>query len=136
MPLCPYAPLPRPSVARATVRRQICHVMHTIFGFTRLGFNRLGFNTNSLGFNHFGLGSKVVDLFFEIIPMFVATDFARRRYVAQIYANSGANLRDETIPKKNGLNLQVLILLRFARLVTSFPVRAVPCLGSSKCFLS
>ena len=64
-----------------------------------------GFSTiSSFGFNR--LSSKLVGMFLEIVPMFVAKDFTQRHLVAQICANSGANahfgayLRDEAIPNK------------------------------------
>ena len=71
-----------------------------------------GFSTiSNFGFNRFGFGSKSfksVSMFLEIVPSFVAKDFARRHFVAQICANFGAfahfgaylNLRDEAIPNK------------------------------------
>ena len=37
-------------------------------------------------FNH--LSSQLVGMFLEIVPMFVDKKFARRRFVAQICANS------------------------------------------------
>ena len=51
------------------------------------------------------LSSKLVGMFLEIVPMFVAKDFVRRCFIAQICANSGAhaqfgayfNLRNEAI---------------------------------------
>ena len=45
-------------------------------------------------------------MFFGVVPTFVAKDFARRRFLAQICANSGAHahfgayLRDEAISNK------------------------------------
>ena len=64
-----------------------------------------GFSTiSSFSFNR--LSSKLVGMFPEIVPMFVAKDFTRRHLVAQICASSGANahfgayLRDEAIPNK------------------------------------
>ena len=52
------------------------------------------------------LSWKLVDMFFGIVPMFAVKDFARRRFLAQICANSGAHahfgayLRDEAISNK------------------------------------
>ena len=64
-----------------------------------------GFSTiSSFGFNR--LSSKLVGMFLEIVPMFVAKYFTQRHLVAQICANSGANahfgayLRDKAIPNK------------------------------------
>ena len=59
---------------------------------------------SSFSFNR--LSSKLVGMFLEIVPMFVAKDFVRRCFIAQICANSGAHahfgayLRDEAIPNK------------------------------------
>ena len=56
---------------------------------------------SSFGFNRLmRLSSKLVSMFFEIVPMFVDKDFAGHRFVAQICANSGAYLRDGAIPNK------------------------------------
>ena len=44
-----------------------------------------GFSTIS-NFSFTSLDSKLVGMFFETLPMFVAKDFARRRFVAQISA--------------------------------------------------
>ena len=50
-----------------------------------------GFSTiSSFSFNRLGSKLVMVSMFLEIVPMFVAKDFARRHFVAQIYANSGA----------------------------------------------
>ena len=49
-----------------------------------------GFLTiSSFDFNRIGL--KLLDMFFGTVPMFILKDFARRRYIAQICANSGAH---------------------------------------------
>ena len=60
-----------------------------------------GFLTiSSFGFNR--LSSKLVSMFFGIVPMFVLKDFVSDSFVAQICANYGAhahfgaNLRDPT----------------------------------------
>ena len=59
---------------------------------------------SSFGFNR--LSSKLVSMFFGIVPMFVLKDFVRDCFIAQICANSGAHahfgayLRDEAITKK------------------------------------
>ena len=59
---------------------------------------------SSFGFNR--LSSKLVSMFFGIVPMFVPTDFVSDCFVAQICANYGAhahfgaNLRDEAILNK------------------------------------
>ena len=64
-----------------------------------------GFLTiSSFGFNR--LSSKLVGMFFRIVPMFVLKDFVPDCFVAQICASSGAQahfgayLRDEAIPNK------------------------------------
>ena len=64
-----------------------------------------GFLTiSSFGFNR--LSSKLVSMFFGIVPMFVPKDFVSDCLVAQICANYGAhahfgaNLRDEAILNK------------------------------------
>ena len=64
-----------------------------------------GFLTiSSFGFNR--LSSKLVGMFFRIVPMFVPKGFVPDCSVAQICANSGAHahfgayLRDEAIPNK------------------------------------
>ena len=64
-----------------------------------------GFLTiSSFGFNR--LSSKLVGMFFGIVPMFVPKDFVPDCFIAQICANYGthahfgANLRDEAIPNK------------------------------------
>ena len=64
-----------------------------------------GFLTiSSFGFNC--LSSKLVSMFFGIVPMFVPKDFVSDCFVAQICANYGthahfgANLRDEAILNK------------------------------------
>ena len=64
-----------------------------------------GFLTiSSFGFNR--LSSKLVSMFFGIVPMFVIKDFVSDCFVAQICANYGAhahfgaNLRDEAILNK------------------------------------
>ena len=64
-----------------------------------------GFLTiSSFGFNR--LSSKLVSMFFGIVPMFVPKDFVSDCFVAQICANYGAhahfgaNLRDEAILNK------------------------------------
>ena len=70
----------------------LCTRFSGFSAISRFGFNRLS--------------SKLVGMFLEIVPMFVAKDFTRRHLVAQICANSGANahfgayLRDEAIPNK------------------------------------
>ena len=57
---------------------------------------------SSFGFNR--LSSKLVGMFFGIVPMFVLKDFVSDSFVAQICANSaahahfGAYLRDEAMP--------------------------------------
>ena len=64
-----------------------------------------GFLTiSSFGFNR--LSSKLVGMFFGIVPMFVLKDFVPNCFVAQICANYGAHahfgayLRVEAIPNK------------------------------------
>ena len=64
-----------------------------------------GFLTiSSFGFNR--LSSKLVGMFFGIVPMFLLKDFVPNCFVAQICANYGAHahfgayLRDEPIPNK------------------------------------
>ena len=64
-----------------------------------------GFLTiSSFGFNR--LSSKLVGMFFGIVPMFVLKDFVPDCFVAKICANYGAHahfgayLRDEAIPNK------------------------------------
>ena len=64
-----------------------------------------GFLTiSSFSFNR--LSSKLVGMFFRIVPMFLLKDFVPDCFVAQICANSGAHahfgayLRDEAIPNK------------------------------------
>ena len=62
------------------------------------------FTISSFGFNR--LSSKLVGMFFGIVPMFVLKDFVPDSFVAQICANFGAHahfgayLRDEAIPNK------------------------------------
>ena len=59
---------------------------------------------SSFGFNR--LSSKLVGMFFRIVPMFVLKGFVPDCFVAQICANSGAHahfgayLRDAAIPNK------------------------------------
>ena len=74
---------------------------------------------SSFGFNR--LGSKLVGMFLEIVPMFVATDFAQPRFVGQICANfsvhvhCGAYLRDKLSDAEQNPLVRTLKLTRAQR---------------------